>query len=63
LFRFGLEEIEVAKDIRWGAYLIIKDRVQCISLQVVMNRCSLNPEKNLAQIRLSFSRKTQKRTL
>jgi len=38
-----------------------KGRVQCFSLQVVINKCFLlNPEKNFAQIVLSFSRKMQK---
>jgi len=32
-----------------------KGRVQCFSMQVVMNKCFLlNPEKDLALIRLSF---------
>jgi len=31
----------------------LKCRVQCFSMQVVMNKCFLlNPEKNLVQIRL-----------
>jgi len=37
--------------------------MHCFSMQVVMNMCFLlNPDKNLAQIRLVVSRKTQKRT-
>jgi len=35
------------------AQVWIKGRVHCFSMQVVMNKCFLlNPEKNLAQIRL-----------
>jgi len=31
----------------------VQDRVQCFSMQVVMNKCFLqNPEKSLVQIRL-----------
>jgi len=38
---------------------IVKGRVQCFSMQVVINQWFvLNSEKNLAQIRLSFWRKT-----
>jgi len=33
--------------------LTLKNRVHCFLIQVVMNKCFLlNPEKNLAQIRL-----------
>jgi len=38
----------------------LKGRAQCFSMQVVMNKCFLNLEKSLAQIRLSLSRRTQK---
>jgi len=34
-------------------FTLIKRRVHCFSMQVVMNKCFLlNPEKHLAQIRL-----------
>jgi len=35
-----------------SADLLFKGRVHCFSMQVVMNKCFLNPEKSLAQIRL-----------
>jgi len=39
----------------------LKGRVQCFSMQAVMNKCFLlNPEKNLAQIRLVVFEKNAK---
>jgi len=42
---------------------MIKGRVQCFSMQVVMNKCFLlNPEKNFAQISLVVFEKNSKNT-
>jgi len=42
-------------------FLDLKGRVHCFSMQVVMNKCFLiNPEKNLAQIRLVVFKKNAK---
>jgi len=42
----------------------LRDRVHCFSMQVIINKCYLlNPEKNLAQIRLVvLEKKRKKRT-
>jgi len=41
--------------------VMFRGRMHCFSMQVVMNKCFLlNPEKNLAQIRLVVFEKTQK---
>jgi len=37
-----------------------KDRVHCFSMQAVMNKCYLNPEKKLAQICLVLFEKNAK---
>jgi len=43
------------------AKTLLKGRVHCFSMQVVMNKCFLpNPEKNWRKSVLSFSRKTEK---
>jgi len=35
----------------------LKSQVQCFSMQVVMNKCFLNPEKNWLRSVLSFFKK------
>jgi len=46
------------------SYSRFKSRMQCSSMQVVMNKCFLlNPEKNLIQIYLVVFENNKKRTL